>query len=178
MPLAIDRPPTPPSARQVGSDAAGAERLALLGGTAVLLLTSVHHVYGAWRYDTPERYHAVVIAGVALTLMLVLHAVSTRVGSSFAARATWWAGWSVNAVVAVLLFGVVEGLYNHVLKVALYFGGMSEERLRWLYRDPLYELPNDLIFEMTGVLQVVPAAFAAYFLTMAVVRGNGRQPSP
>jgi hypothetical protein len=158
--------------------AAGAERLALLGGAAVLLLTSVHHVYGALRYDTPERYHAVVIAGVALALMLGLHTVSTRSGSNLVGPMAWWAGWSVNAIVAVLLFGLVEGFYNHMVKVVLYFGGLSEERLRWLYRDPLYELPNDLIFELTGVLQVVPAALAAYFLVQVVMERKRAQPSP
>lgn len=143
------------------------ERRALLAGVAVLALTSVHHVYGAVHYGTPERYHAVFIAAVALALILGSAAVARRKPASPAGRAAWWTAWGVNGIISVLLFGAVEGLYNHVVKVGAYYGGASEERLRWLFRDPLYEMPNDLVFEITGVLQVVPAALAAYYLVRA-----------
>jgi hypothetical protein len=169
MPLVLDRPSAPQQGAPHRAASYDPERFAFLAGAAVLLLTSIHHVYGAIRYETPERYHAVVIAGAALALMVIFQAARRRIGSRLARRSAWWAGLSVNAVVAVLLFGAIEGFYNHVIKVAFHFGGMSEERLRWLYRDPLYELPNDVIFEVTGVLQVVPAAFAAYFLTRVVL---------
>jgi hypothetical protein len=173
MRLTVDGPSIPHGESPGRPDARGAERLAFYSGATVLLLTSVHHVYGAILYDTPERYHAVVIAGAALALMFGLKALNTRSGSGMVRRTAWWAGWSVNAVIAVLLFGVIEGFYNHVVKVALHFGGMTEERFRWFYRDPLYELPNDVIFELTGVLQVVPAAFAGYYLVKAAVRAAG-----
>jgi hypothetical protein len=155
---------------------ATSERRALLAGTAVLALTSIHHVYGAVHYGTPERYHAVFIAAVALALILGPAAIARRRPASAAGRAAWWTSWGVNGIVSVLLFGAVEGFYNHVVKVVAYFGGASEERLRWLFRDPLYEMPNDAIFEVTGVLQVVPAAFAAYYLARAAAAVCERSP--
>src|SRR5688572_5776450 len=37
--------------------------------SAVLLITSIHHAYGAYVYDTPWRYHAVIVAGVTAPLI-------------------------------------------------------------------------------------------------------------
>jgi hypothetical protein len=68
---------------------------------------------------------------------------------------------------ATLLFpvagvGFFEGAYNHVAKNVLYFAGASEQLLVKLFPPPAYELPNDWFFELTGVLQVLPAAFTAH----------------
>lgn len=41
-----------------------AARRTVLGSIAVLLLTTVHHVYGAYIYDTPWRNHVAHVAGV------------------------------------------------------------------------------------------------------------------
>lgn len=139
------------------------ERRALLAGSAVLALTAVHHVYGAIRYHTPERYHAAAIGVVALIVMY--RALSnSRERAGRGAEKAWWVFWGVNATIAVLLFGVFEGLYNHLVKVALYYGGASMGLMRTLYPAPMYEMPNDAFFEVTGVLQALPAAVAAYHL--------------
>jgi hypothetical protein len=144
---------------------ARAERAAFLLGAATLALTSVHHVYGAILYATPERYHAVGIAGAALAVMVAAMAVHRRKPGSPAGRsAWWWVFWLATATVPVLLFGAAEGFYNHAVKVAAYYGGVSEATLLRMYPSPTYELPNDLVFEATGVLQVVPAAAAGYYL--------------
>jgi hypothetical protein len=152
------------------------DRPAYLAGIGVLFLTTLHHVYGAILYDTPERYHAVAIAAGAFLVMAggrwssrrwPRHPQVPRCGCprTFERRRIgWWLSWGTNAGVCVLLFGAVEGFYNHVVKVTLYLAGLSEEALRVLYPDPTYELPNDVIFELTGVLQVVPAGVAAYYL--------------
>jgi len=36
--------------------------------------------------------------------------------------------------------------------------------MRRLFPPPRYELPDDAFFEVTGVLQVVPAAITGYYL--------------
>lgn len=56
-----------------------------------------------------------------------------------------------------------EGLYNHVVKNALYWIGLPGPWTR-LFPPPTYEMPNDLLFEVTGILQVLPAAMAAHGL--------------
>ena len=80
----------------------------------------------------------------------------TRVG-----RAADWVLWSVTWLVPLLLIGGFEGVYNHVVKNALYWAGLPEGWMTKLFPPPTYEMPNDLLFEITGVLQVLPAAIAA-----------------
>jgi hypothetical protein len=74
--------------------------------------------------------------------------------------------------VAVLMIGTFEGLYNHVVKNVLYFGGASSALMTRLFPPPTYELPNDLFFEITGLLQVVPATLAAWYLYRMTQRGQ------
>ena len=45
------------------------ERSANTLSSAVLIITSIHHAYGAYVYDTPWRYHAVFVAGVTAPLI-------------------------------------------------------------------------------------------------------------
>ncbi|MBZ4419359.1 hypothetical protein [Myxococcus sp. RHSTA-1-4] len=134
---------------------------------AVLLLTSVHHAYGAFIYRTPWRLHMVAIAAVTAVVLLGALAV-------LRARPGGWTGGVALAVFALTtlgvpvgMIGVFEGAYNHVLKNVFYFGGASPELLGRLFPPPTYELPNDFLFELTGVLQVVPAVLAAVFLVHA-----------
>jgi hypothetical protein len=65
-----------------------------------------------------------------------------------------WVLMLVTLALPVLGVGLFEGGYNHALKVVLYFAGVSESALRLLFPAPTYELPNDVWFEVTGVLQL------------------------
>jgi hypothetical protein len=47
-----------------------------------------------------------------------------------------------------------------VLKDALFLAGAPRTLLLQMFPPPTYELPNDAVFELSGVLQVLPAAFA------------------
>jgi hypothetical protein len=149
------------SIQKVSPDAASnATRSAI----AVLMLTSVHHAYGAYVYDTPWRYHAVVVSGA--TALVILGALAfLRSRSSGLVRTLAW-GVLVLAILVfpVLAIGVFEGLYNHVAKNLLFFGGASPALMTRWFPPPTYELPNDAFFEITGILQVVPAALAAWYL--------------
>jgi hypothetical protein len=73
------------------------------------------------------------------------------------------------------MFGLFEGLYNHVVKDVLYFGGATTGLMMRLFPPPTYEMPNDMFFELTGILQVVPAAFAAWYLHRMMNR-RGKSP--
>ena len=63
----------------------------------------------------------------------------------------------------VLLGGVVfqtgftsfECVYSHILKNVLYFGGASKQVLERLFPAPAYHLPDNLLFELTGIAQIV-----------------------
>jgi hypothetical protein len=147
--------PKPP-----GDPAWSAARHAL----AVLLLTSVHHAYGAYVYNTPWRYHALLVS--VPTALVILGSLTLMRRRSSGLVGVLLRGLFVLTTLAipVLAFGAYEGLYNHVVKNALYFGGASPGLLARLFPPPTYEMPNDVFFEITGVLQVVPAAMAAWHL--------------
>jgi hypothetical protein len=65
----------------------------------------------------------------------------------------------------MLLIGIVEGGYNHFLKNVLFFSGVKLDVLTKMFPPPEYEMPDNFIFEFTGILQFVVAIFAIVFLT-------------
>lgn len=140
---------------------------------AVLLLTSVHHVYGAYIYQTPWRHHAVHVSVAAALAMAAALAIARARRDRPAGRLAWWAFVGVTTAIPVLMIGAFEGLYNHVVKDVLWLGGAPAPLLRALFPPPTYEMPNDVLFEVTGVLQVVPAAWAAWRLLGALRPAGG-----
>lgn len=146
----------------------------LLGTVAVGLLTTVHHVYGAVVYDTPWRHHAAIVAGLATGLIAGALYLSQKPSGGAIATIGRWAFISITLAVPILSFGVFEGAYNHCVKDALYFGGASADLMRRLFPPPTYELPNDVFFEITGVMQVLPAAFTAFALYRFVRERTGK----
>lgn len=47
-----------------------------------------------------------------------------------------------------MTIGAFEGLYHHVVKNVLYFGGASPALLAPLFPLPTYEMPNDAFFDI------------------------------
>ena len=70
-------------------------------------------------------------------------------------RGVFWLYWMVTLVPSLGLIGLFEGIYNHVLKNILYFTGSSRAILDNLFQPGIYEMPNDFLFEFTGILQGV-----------------------
>jgi hypothetical protein len=54
-----------------------------------------------------------------------------------------------------------EGGFNHAIKLLLFFGGAAPETMQRLFPPPTYEMPSDVLFEVTGVLQFVAGLHAA-----------------
>jgi hypothetical protein len=140
-----------PTPRAIASDIT---RQALTG----LFLTSAHHAYGAYVYRTPWRNHVLLIT-IPASLVIVGSQAMVRKDPG-GRRATVARRVFALTVVTlpVLVFGGFEGLYNHVVKNVLYFSGASAGLMTKLFPPPRYEMPDNLIFEITGVLQVIPAA--------------------
>jgi hypothetical protein len=103
---------------------------------------------------------ALFALAVALVLLAGFRALRGR-ATGPAGRAAWVLLAGLAVVTSVLGVGLFEGLYNHVLKDALFLGGASRELLLRMFPPPRYELPDDLWFELSGVLQVLPAAWTA-----------------
>lgn len=145
-------------------------RRAGISSLAVLALTVVHHAYGALLYDTPWRLHAAVVAAViALAIVRALYLAGSKRGTSSGRR---WAhiAMALILVFPVILIGLVEGGYNHLVKDLVYlFSG--PQAARTLFPSPTYEMPSDLVFELSGVAQL-PLSFAAAYFAMAIRPGR------
>ena len=149
----------------------------LASSVAVFTLTSIHHSYGAYVYDTPWRLHAVMVSGAVTLLMAGLLRVSQFSGAPRRANAATYAFVVMGSLVMFVGFGMFEGGYNHLVKDILYFSNVSPELMRQLYPAGRYELPNDSFFEITGVLQILPGAFTGSYLLLLLARVRHRSDS-
>lgn len=134
-----------------------------------MALTSVHHAYGAFVYGTPWRLHAALIGAVAAPLMLAALAALRRRDRLH--EPDTFAFWSFVLLVfflPVAAIGIFEGAYNHVAKNLIYFSGAPAALMHALYPPGLYELPDDVFFEATGVLQTFPALIAGWHLARLI----------
>jgi hypothetical protein len=141
---------------------------------AALVLTSIHHAYGAYIYDTPWRLHVVYIAACAAAAIVGPLAMVRLNPGRLIRRVALSVAGVVILVVPVVLIGLVEGVYNHAIKIVLYAFGMPATTMHRLFPPPAYQLPNDFVFEATGVIQIVPALAAGFHLTRQVVRSVRR----
>lgn len=135
----------------------------------LMLMTSVHHVYGAYIYHTPWRMHVLLISIPVIIITWLLYQALKR-GKGH--RAVFWLYWIVTLIPSLGMIGLFEGVYNHVLKNILYFTGGTRATLDNLFQPGIYELPNDFLFEFTGILQgviVVPLIGQFIRLTRVVL---------
>jgi hypothetical protein len=132
-----------------------------LSASLVYVLTIIHHVYGAIAFDTPWRHHAAFLGlgGIAVTLLSMWGATRWRTPVLRQVAKILLLG--LTLVLAVGLIGLFEGGYNHAVKLVLFFGGAGPDTMNRLFPPPAYEMPGDVFFEVTGVLQLFPALVAA-----------------
>src|SRR5512142_740578 len=149
MPLAILPGASPKLSR--------AARALLLAVTAQFLLVVGHFLYGVHHYQDPGRLHVVVPAVVSMILAAALTLLLLR-----------WPGRLLSIVLAAVvavpfvgMFGFFHGAWGHLLKCALYFHGASTETLEDLFMSPDFTVPDDVLFELTGI-----ATFALAILIM------------
>jgi hypothetical protein len=129
------------------------------------MISSAHHVYGAIVYETPWR----LLVSLWIPAFVVLVLIALYLHWKFADRVVGViSGWLVFfcGVVFQTGFTLFEYVYSHVLKILLFFAGTPEAILYRLYPAPTYHLPDNLLFELTGVLQL--AGFVAAWLAWRV----------
>ncbi|CAN7606663.1 hypothetical protein IB277_28980 [Ensifer sp. ENS07] len=144
------------------------------GACALLLLTltSLHHAYGAYIYETPWRLHIVQLAvPAAIVIAAALFVGRSRSGTTAGRVATWLAALVVLAF-PVAMIGIYEGGWNHVVKNVAYFG-FGTDAARSLFPEPVYRLPDSLLFELTGIAQF-PLAVITALNTLALLRPPAR----
>lgn len=131
-----------------------------LATTLVFLLTSFHHYYGAIVFDTAWRTHILFYGGTILLicfLFMFLYTLNRK-------KVFRWLYVILGLLFFGLVIGLFEGFYNHLVKDILFFSGMELETWRRFFPAPTYEIPNDLIFEATGILQFFMVLVQIYYV--------------
>ena len=123
------------------------------------LITSVHHIYGGIIYGTNWRIHGTLFTFIPLIISLASLYIYVRAGNRIALGV-----YGLMSHLWVLIIGLWEGGYNHVIKNIVYFSGASVEHMRELYPADLYDaLPNNFFFELTGILTFVFGMIAGWY---------------
>jgi len=135
-----------------------------LATMALLGVTIFHHFYGSIIYPLVFRaYAAVFFIPVALLEWFLYQryrrAVDKKRKRSYSVLFQLLAG-----IIPLLLVGLFEGGYNHFLKDVLFFSGVDPAVLLKMFPPPAYEMPDNFIFEFTGVLQFVVAIAGLLYL--------------
>jgi len=123
---------------------------------AAYALTTVHHVYGGIVDGASNRLRVPFVMAIPSLVALGSLFRYKRTGSG-AALAT---GGGVSVVAWVVLSGLLHGGYAHAYKDVLYLLDGPPELYYPLNPDEHYP-PDDLFFEVTGVLEVVTACLVA-----------------
>ena len=145
--------------------------LAVATGFIAGLISSFHHWYGAIVYDSPWRagvsYWIIGLVIIVYSLLFVFWKnVDNIVG-----KITIWL-FLFSAVIFQAGFIMFECVYSHVLKNILFFGGMEISTLDQLFPSPAYHLPDNLLFEFTGLLQLI--GFVAVWFAYRVFKDRPR----
>ena len=144
---------------------------AVISGIIAGVISSIHHWYGAIAYDTPWRAGVTYwIAGLVFVVYSLLYLYWKNVGNAVGKVSIWL--FFLGAVIFQAGFITFECVYSHVLKNILFFGGVSEPVLERLYPSPAYHLPDNMFFEVTGLLQLV--GFVAVWFAYRVFREKPR----
>jgi hypothetical protein len=133
----------------------------LLASAGVLLLTTLHHFYGAVLYKTPWRNHVAFVALPVLLVLVVSHELHRRQPATPLGRTSLFLFAALTLAIPVGVIGIFEGGYNHLVKDVLFFGGLPAAALDRLFPDSVYEMPDDLLFEASGVLQFFLGLYTA-----------------
>lgn len=138
-------------------------KLIYRASVGTMLLTLIHHVYGAVIYGSPFRLHVAYFAIPVILVLVFTYRFSVKRLHTGKWKLAFWSFILTTLLISVGAIGIYEGGYNHLLKNILFFGGTSRAIFDRLY-PPIYELPDDLIFETTGILQFITGCIALYYL--------------
>lgn len=143
-------------------------RPALLAVIGQLVLTSIHHGYGAIIYAAPFRSQVVVVSAIVAVLVLGLAYVAANHRGSVLGSIAWWLNVLIIVAYPIVAIGLVEGGYNHVVKNVVYLLA-NRSVYDGMFPAGTYEVPADWFFELTGIAQF-PVGVAAAWLGIAAWR--------
>lgn len=131
-----------------------------------MVLTLIHHAYGALIYEEPFRLHVAYFAIPVIGILWFTSRLYQKNPVQKSGNIAFWVFMFFSLFISTGLIGLYEGGYNHLLKNVLYFGGADPETLNRLFPPPMYEMPNDLLFEVTGIFQLILAIYALFCLVI------------
>lgn len=135
-----------------------------LSSVSVMVLTLIHHAYGAIIYEAPFRLHVAFFAIPVILILLLAYRIYRNRSSSVSGKVAFWVFMVVTVLASIGMIGLYEGGYNHLAKNLLYFGGISQAMLDQLFPPPTYEVPDNFWFEATGILQFFAGIYCLYYL--------------
>jgi hypothetical protein len=135
-------------------------------------LTTVHHIYGGLVDGAPNRLRVPVIMAIPSLVALEALRRYKRTGSQ-AALAT---STTVAVLAWVVLSGFLHGGYAHAFKDVLFLVNGPPALYYPLNPDEHYP-PDDIFFEITGMLETVTAYFIAIF-TYRLIRDRQQRGQP
>jgi hypothetical protein len=135
---------------------------------ALYAITFIHHVYGGIVDGDTKRLYVPIIGAIPLliTQFSLYQYRRTRGGIALASfsivTVLWW----------VIIHGLLHGGYAHTYKDILFLSGVPTDMVQKFYYplNPTEHYPPDnILFEVTGVLEMVTAYFVALF-TLRLIR--------
>ena len=137
---------------------------AALAILAAYALTSIHHIYGGLVDGASNRLLVPIVMAIALLVALGSLYRYKRSGSGVAL-----ASYSIAAVLGwVILSGLVHGGYAHTYKDVLFLLD-GQPTLYYALNPNEHYPPDDVFFEITGVLELVTGYLIALF-TFRLIR--------
>jgi hypothetical protein len=127
--------------------------LAIAGAYA---LTTIHHIYGGLVDRAPNRLRIPAIMAVPTLVAFVALGRYERSGS----KAALTISATVTSVAWVGLSGLLHGGYAHTYKDILFLTG-GPAKLYYPLNPSEHYQPDDLFFEITGVLETAAAYLVA-----------------
>lgn len=141
----------------------------MIWSIGTMIMTVIHHLYGAIKYDEPFRLHVAIFAIPVILILMASYLGHIKTPPIRYRNLSLTIFLAASILFSVGAIGVYEGGYNHVLKNILYFGGTSRTALDKIYPS-IYELPNDIFFEATGILQFVTGLLCGLEIYKFLVR--------
>lgn len=146
--MSIISPPTSP--------AAPPHRAIAFWAIVTLLLTSLHHAYGAVVYDSPFRLHMTLVATPFALILTGLLRHDAQAETPSRARQALILALAIPF--PLLMIGLYEGLYNHCARLLAYALHLPPAFLDRAFPPSIYVTPDDWFFEASGVVQFAAAA--------------------
>jgi len=104
---------------------------------------------------------------LSIPVIIVTAILNRLLNQHTGGRWALWLYWIVTLLASVILIGVFEGIYNHILKNILFFSGLPAGSMAKLYPQGTYEMPDNFFFEFTGMLQgIVAIPLVAWFIRL------------